>query len=46
MDSFRAVTEESDVIRIRQVGVVTLFPHLENLRTTKGVFKDDVDSVD
>ncbi len=45
MDFCGAVTEECDVIGIRQVGEVKIFPHPDTLRTSKGAFKDEVDSV-
>ncbi len=45
MDCFGAVTEEGDVIGVRQVGEVTMFPYLDTLRTSEGALKDEVDGV-
>ncbi len=42
MDGFRAVAEEGDVIGIRQVVEVKIFPHLDTLRTSNRAFKDEV----
>ncbi len=42
MDCIHADTEEGDVINIRQVGEVEIFPRLDTLRTSKGTFKEEV----
>ncbi len=43
--SVRDVTMHANVIRIREIVEVKVFPHLDTSRASKGAFEDEVDSI-